>query len=59
MSSNQEPINKSEEDKRKFQRNINGNEDPTATPAEDVITKEEKKEEETEYYEEGNGGATD
>ena len=63
MSSNQEPINKLEEDKRKLQRNINGNEDPAATPAEDVITKEEKKEEkkeeETEYYEEGNGGATD
>ena len=59
MSSNQKPINKSEEDKRKLQRNINGNEDPAATPTEDVITKEEKKEEETEYYEEGNGGATD
>ncbi len=43
MSSNQKPINKSEEDKRKLQRNINGNEDPAATPAEDVITKEEKR----------------
>jgi len=60
MSSNQEPINKSDKDKRKLQRNMNDNEDPAATPAEDVITKEEgKKEEETEYYEEGNGGATD
>jgi hypothetical protein len=44
MSSNQEPVNKSDEDRRKLQRNKNGNE-----------TKEEK----TEYYEEGNGGATD
>jgi hypothetical protein len=60
MSSNQEPINKSNKDKRKLQRNMNDNEDPAATPAKDVITKkEEKKEEETEYYEEGNGGATD
>ena len=60
MSSNQEPINKSNKDKRKLQRNMNDNEDPAATPAKDVITKEEEKEEEeTEYYEEGNGGATD
>jgi hypothetical protein len=60
MSSNQEPINKSNKDKRKLQRNMNDNEDQAATPAKDVITKEEeKKEEETEYYEEGNGGATD
>jgi hypothetical protein len=36
--------------------NMNGNENPDATPAEDVLTKEEEKEE---YYEEGNGGATD
>ena len=36
---------------------MNGNENPDATPAEDVLTKEE--EEKTEYYEEGNGGATD
>jgi hypothetical protein len=55
MSSNQEPVNKSDEDRRKLQRNKNGNEDPAATSVEDVITKEEK----TEYYEEGNGGATD
>ena len=55
MSSNQEPVNKSDEKRRKLQRNKNGNEDPAATSVEDAITKEEK----TEYYEEGNGGATD
>ncbi|HYX55498.1 MAG TPA: hypothetical protein VE818_05025 [Nitrososphaeraceae archaeon] len=55
MSSNHEPVNKSDEDRRKLQRNKNGNEDPAATSVEDVITKDE----ESEYYEEGNGGATD
>jgi hypothetical protein len=55
MSSNHEPVNKSDEDRRKLQRNKNGNEDPAATSVEDVIIKDE----ETEYYEEGNGGATD
>jgi hypothetical protein len=56
MSSNQEPINESDENRSKLQKNMNGNENPDATPAEDVLTKEEEKEE---YYEEGNGGATD
>jgi len=55
MSSNHESVNKSDEDRRKLQRNKNGNEDPAATSVEDVITKDE----ESEYYEEGNGGATD
>ena len=55
MSSNHEPVNKSDEGRRKLQRNKNGNEDPAATSVEDVITKDE----ESEYYEEGNGGATD
>jgi hypothetical protein len=55
MSSNHEPVNKSDEDRRKLQRNKNGNEDPAETSVEDVITKDE----ESEYYEEGNGGATD
>ena len=55
MSSNHEPVNESDKDARKLQRDKNGNEDPTATSVEDVTTKEE----ETEYYEEGNGGATD
>jgi hypothetical protein len=54
MSSNQESIDKQDEDRRRLQRNKNGNEDPAATPIEDVTTKEEK-----EYYEEGNDGATD
>jgi hypothetical protein len=57
MSSNQEPTNESHENRSKLQKNMNGNENPDATPAEDVLTKEE--EEKTEYYEEGNGGATD
>ncbi len=57
MSSSQEPINELDEDRGKLQRNMNSNEDPDATPAEDVVTKEE--EEKAEYYEEGNGGATD
>jgi hypothetical protein len=56
MSNNHEPVNKSDKDRRKLQRNKNGNEDPAATSVEDVTTKEK---EETEYYEEGNGGATD
>lgn len=55
MSSNHESVNKSDEDRRKLQRNKNGNEDPAAKSVEDVITKDE----ESEYYEEGNGGATD
>jgi hypothetical protein len=55
MSSNQEPVNKSDKNRRKPERDKNGNEDPAATSVEDVVTKEEK----TEYYEEGNGGATD
>jgi hypothetical protein len=60
MSSNQEPTNESDEDRSKLQKNMNGNKDPDATPAEHVLTKEEEKEEEkAEYYEEGNGGATD
>ena len=60
MSSSQEPINESDEGRSKLQRKMNSNEDPDATPAEDVVTKEEEKEEEkAEYYEEGNGGATD
>ncbi len=57
MSSNQEPINESDENRSKLQKNMNGNENSDATPAEDVLTKEE--EEKAEYYEEGNGGATD
>jgi hypothetical protein len=56
MSSSQEPINESDGDRSKLQRNMNSNEDPDAPPAEDVLTKEEEK---AEYYEEGNGGATD
>ncbi|HEX6029767.1 MAG TPA: hypothetical protein VFY64_12075 [Nitrososphaeraceae archaeon] len=60
MSSNQEPTNESDKDRSKLQKNMNVNEDPDATPAEHVLTKEEEKEEEkAEYYEEGNGGATD
>jgi hypothetical protein len=59
MSSNQEPTNESHENRSKLQKNMNGNENPDATPAEDVLTKEEEEEEKTEYYEEGNGGATD
>lgn len=49
MSGNQESVEESDEDRRKPQRDKNGNEDPAATPLE----------EEREYYEEGNGGATD
>jgi hypothetical protein len=46
---NQESVEEaSDEERRKPQRDKNGNEDPAATPLE-----------ETEYYEEGNGGATD
>ncbi len=56
MSSNQEPTNESHKNRSKLQKYMNGNENPDATPAEDVLTKEEEK---TEYYEEGNGGATD
>ena len=61
MSSNQEPTNELHENRSKLQKNINGNENTDATPAEGVLTEEEEKEEEekTEYYEEGNGGATD
>ncbi|HET6800158.1 MAG TPA: hypothetical protein VFH25_06305 [Nitrososphaeraceae archaeon] len=60
MSSNQEPTNESDVNRSKLQKNMNGNENSDATPAEDVLTKEEEKEEEkAEYYEEGNGGATD
>jgi hypothetical protein len=57
MSSNQEPTNESDENRSKLQKNMNGNENPDTTPAEDILTKEE--EEKAEYYEEGNGGATD
>ena len=56
MSSNQEPTNESDVNRSKLQKNMNGNENSDATPAEDVLTKEEEK---AEYYEEGNGGATD
>ena len=56
MSSNQEPTNESHENRSKLQKNMNGSENPDATPAEDLLTKEEEKKE---YYEEGNGGATD
>ena len=60
MSSNQEPTNESHENRSKLQKYMNGSENPDATPAEDLLTKEEEKEEEKkEYYEEGNGGATD
>jgi hypothetical protein len=59
MSSNQEPTNESHENRSKLKKNMNGSENPDATPAEDLLTKEEEKEEEKEYYEEGNGGATD
>ena len=55
MSSNQDSVEESKEDRRKPQRNKNGNEDPAAMPVKDVI----KEEEQTECYEEGNGGATD
>ena len=55
MSSNQESVDKPDQNTRKLQTNKNGNENPAATAAEDVTTNEE----ETEYYEEGNGGATD
>ena len=58
MSSNQEPTNESDENRSKLQKNMSGNKDPDATPAEHVLTKEEEKEK-AEYYEEGNGGATD
>lgn len=42
MSSNQESIDKPDEDRRRLQRNKNGNEDPAATHIEDVTTKEEE-----------------
>ena len=43
MSSNQEPTNESDENRSKLQKNMNGNENPDTTPAEDVLTKEEEK----------------